>query len=866
MPTRILVVDDQPAELTPVLNWFNQEGYEVTVIENGDEALMAAEQTQPDLMLIDSAMPGLSGVETCQRLRRNANTAQIPLVLVTNLAPNEARAACFQSGANEFISRPIKLLELRDRINFILNPATVALGENTRLLEETCQAALTVLPCNVAWLLTIDDTMLNSRMIATDRGRTPNSAGEVFLRLVSGGAVGNPAFPLIAGDNPLAEVVLNASPLVNIALQEIQSATGGGPLFRALSGLRLSYAHFLPLSARGQITGMLVLASKEAHDISTVHGQRLITTLVNQASTVVENARLVSDLAARQEQMRIEQSFRKMVLDTMGDGLVVIDTEATITYANNRLLRMTGYTRSQLYGQSVGIIFHLTGRDALVTSLKRQTRSTLSFFQQLATKSGQVLPVLMSRASRVPTESSESSTVLVLSDISEQKRREQELEWQSERLRALNRAAQGITSALTVSDAITLMLEATIEIVQATSACLFLRDESQPDVYSVVSATGPQAAMLNLLWVHSGEGIAGRVVRDHHSALVPVVETEARQIERVGNSVIAVPLLLMDLVIGVLEGVNKTEGQFTQDDLEILENLAASGSVAIENARLFGQMQRRMNELNTLLEASAAVSSTLEIDRVLELVSRRLVEALNVVRCQVSRWNQTGNKLDVMAEVCNAYWEPDKGPLRPEPLTTLLGDIVRSGQPVRYRREAPDQDKRMQEHLLEIGMDNALLVPLRYDQTIIGLVELYSTNEQAPFTEKTIASVEKAIVHWRKQVKKEYADNWQDRDSLTTLYGEISHAADAAWCIVASCEGQIIRSLREIGFVLYNDELGVSYPLDHYMAMTYSLKQGAPVTLHPDTPEGDAVERVLMAQSGTSTGLIVPLLVRGEAV
>ena len=111
------------------------------------------------------------------------------------------------------------------------------------------------------------------------------------------------------------------------------------------------------LIAMKHVVGMLVLASKEPHDLSKPQGQKLIMALVNQASTVVENTRLVSHLAARQEQMRVEQAFRKMVLDTMGDGLVVIDEDAVIRYVNNRLLRMSGYTRMELYGNSIGVIF-----------------------------------------------------------------------------------------------------------------------------------------------------------------------------------------------------------------------------------------------------------------------------------------------------------------------------------------------------------------------------------------------------------------------------------------------------------------------------------------------------------------------------
>src|SRR5258708_35686201 len=433
MPTRILVVDDNPNEINPVLNWLRQEGYEVALAERGEQALLMAEQATPDLMLIDALMIGMSGVEICQRLRRNASTAEIPVILLSVRSANEARAESIQPSANDFIVRPVKSADLQQHINALLNADNVAASDTYRLLEELCQAALAVLPCNLAWLLIIEDGALRSRMIATDRGRG-SSAGEVFLRIVSDNVAGHPNFALTPDNNPLTDTIFKASPAVNITLQQIDEAKGGTLLARAMGQLRLDYAHFLPLAALGQLVGMLVLASKEPHDLSKPQGQKLIMALVNQASTVVENTRRVSHLAARQEQKRVEQAFRKREFATLGDGLVVIDEEAVIRYVNTRLLRMSGYTRSELYGTSIGVLFHPEGRERLTYNLKRQARTTVNLSQQLITKSGKVVPVLMSRATGAVSGTGDQSTVLVFSDLSEQKRREIELERQGERL------------------------------------------------------------------------------------------------------------------------------------------------------------------------------------------------------------------------------------------------------------------------------------------------------------------------------------------------------------------------------------------------------------------------------------------------
>ena len=73
------------------------------------------------------------------------------------------------------------------------------------------------------------------------------------------------------------------------------------------------------------------------------------------------------------------------------------------------------------------------------------------------------------------------------------------------------------------------------------------------------------------------------------------------------RSLIAVPLIVSERVIGVLEVINKQNGMFERADVDLLEDIAGTAAVALENARLYEQTRRRMNDLGTLLDASAAI-------------------------------------------------------------------------------------------------------------------------------------------------------------------------------------------------------------------------------------------------------------------
>lgn len=811
-------------------------------------------------------MPGLEGRDICRWLRRNPATGQVPIILLTNRSGDEARAEAAQAGANGFIRRPAQLPEVRQRIEAILHVETVALSDdNRRLLEETCQAALTILPCNLAWMLIVEQGGLLSQALATDQGP---SASAVFLHVAAENKPGPLSFPLEPGSNPLSEAALRAGPLVNIPVKQLQDLAGGKSLHRALGLLRLSYVHFLPLQTSGQVIGMLVLGSKETHDALSPRGQQILSALANQSAIVVNNARLVRDLAAREEQMKTEQAFRKMILDTMGDGLAVIDEQAMIRYVNNRLLRMSGYARQELFGVSVGVIFPPALRDHLTASLRRQSRATVSFSQQLFTKDGRTVPVLMSRATAVST--SDWSTVLVFTDLTEQRQREQALERQSAQLQTLNRAVQALTSALALDDVLMVFAQSAAEIVRSSDACLFLLDDRQPDRFKVAAAIGPQAEAVRGTVVPLASGIAGQVLRSRRPQLLSAAQFDERAmlpIERSSGALIAVPLIMSEQVKGVLEVFmfDADSGPFIQGDVEILENLTAAAAIAIENVRLLEETQHRVSELSTLLEASGAASSTLDIGSILELIARRLAQALNVSRCSIATWNRSANHLTMLAEVCNTAWSLDQGSPRPATASSLSIAAMKSGKISTVSINDPALHPQIRAQLEHFEMCSVVLIPLRL--RVNGIVELYSPKDVQDFSPAIIQTIEDSVQRWREQLRKQNQEVWYSRDNVADLYKQVAQISEAVWCVVSAWDRRepVARTVQEIGFVLWREEAAVAYRLEDYPVMAQGLAQSDPITLHADALDHDPNERDLMRQSGARSGLIVPLLVRGEA-
>jgi adenylate cyclase len=117
---RILVVDDQPANVKLLKQLLTASGYDVTTALSGAEGLARLAEEPPDLVLLDVVMPGMSGYEACRAIRARPETALLPVVLVTALDPGEQRLKGIESGADDFLSKPINQPELLARVRSLL--------------------------------------------------------------------------------------------------------------------------------------------------------------------------------------------------------------------------------------------------------------------------------------------------------------------------------------------------------------------------------------------------------------------------------------------------------------------------------------------------------------------------------------------------------------------------------------------------------------------------------------------------------------------------------------------------------------------------------------------------------------------------
>jgi two-component system sensor histidine kinase/response regulator len=114
---RILVVDDQPANLRAVSALLTRQGYEVLTAGRGEDALAIAAQSLPDLLLLDMMMPGMDGFELLGELRQRAEWQRLPAIFLTAAQDRELLLRAFDAGAVDYVTKPFMPEELLARVN-----------------------------------------------------------------------------------------------------------------------------------------------------------------------------------------------------------------------------------------------------------------------------------------------------------------------------------------------------------------------------------------------------------------------------------------------------------------------------------------------------------------------------------------------------------------------------------------------------------------------------------------------------------------------------------------------------------------------------------------------------------------------------
>ncbi len=127
---QVMVVEDEAA-LADLLKYnLEREGYRVNVATDGEEAMVVAEESPPDLILLDWMLPKASGVEVCRRLRARQETRNTPIVMLTARDEESDRIRGLDTGADDYLTKPFSMNELLARLRAVMRRIRPALADD----------------------------------------------------------------------------------------------------------------------------------------------------------------------------------------------------------------------------------------------------------------------------------------------------------------------------------------------------------------------------------------------------------------------------------------------------------------------------------------------------------------------------------------------------------------------------------------------------------------------------------------------------------------------------------------------------------------------------------------------------------------
>lgn len=293
----------------------------------------------------------------------------------------------------------------------------------------------------------------------------------------------------------------------------------------------------------------------------------------------------------------------------------------------------------------------------------------------------------------------------------------------------LNNAGRMLTSTLDLEAVLEQLIVEIKTLLGATGGSVFLLDGGG-DKLVFVAVVAPDAQKLVGQRLPPGIGIVGWTLQHRQSVLVDDAQNDPRFYNQIDSltgltthSLLAVPLIFKERAIGVIELINKAEGPFNQQDQEILETLAGSAAIAIENARLYDELERRAEQLSILHELDRAVATSLRVSDIFHSFSLHTARLFPYDWLSISQLEGEDIRfLHTVGEDKNLM------PLNPSMSrkNSAAGWAINRGQPLLRHHLVNPTGFASDEPLLALGIRSSLVMPLRVKGQIFGAWELGS--------------------------------------------------------------------------------------------------------------------------------------------
>ncbi|MBN1220916.1 MAG: GAF domain-containing protein [Anaerolineae bacterium] len=345
----------------------------------------------------------------------------------------------------------------------------------------------------------------------------------------------------------------------------------------------------IPVQYEGKMVAVLNLASHTFDEIP-LSARKAFEIMAAQIGGAVAHVR--TEAALRESQENLQTLF-----DTLDDFLFILDKQGRILHVNPVVETRLGYPAEELAGTNLLAIHPEAQREEAATIIADMLAGKITFCSiPLQAKNGALIPV----ETKVTYGKWSGRDVLfgISRDITERKQAEETFRQRNRELALLNQAGRALSSTLALDQVLKTVLEEVHRLPDVLACSIWLID---PETRELVcrEVTDPKSQIVRGWRLTPGQGLAGWAVQHKQSLNVPDVLTDERYFKGVDEktglnlrSVLTVPLQVKQRVIGVMQVVNETPHRFDENYQTLLESLASTAAIAIQNAQLYEQARQ----------------------------------------------------------------------------------------------------------------------------------------------------------------------------------------------------------------------------------------------------------------------------------
>ena len=291
----------------------------------------------------------------------------------------------------------------------------------------------------------------------------------------------------------------------------------------------------------------------------------------------------------------VEKHFN-MVLEKISEGVIEIASDGIILYANATALSFFKISEKKLLGSNLVEWFAGDDRQRVLGFLRETGKQP----KNLKSDASLSLNEYRVKLKTLFVNNDGLTHIIILNDVTEQERAEEMMRLRELELKLHNQASQALNSSLNLDQLLVTVLEEVRRLMDIVGSSIWLTDAKTGDLVCR-QATGAYGETLRGWRLAPGEGLAGWVADHDESLISQDTYTDKRHYKKVDlsigrdmHSVLTVPLRIKGDVIGVVQVVDMESGRFDEKDLTLLETLAGSAAIAIENARLYEKGQKEI--------------------------------------------------------------------------------------------------------------------------------------------------------------------------------------------------------------------------------------------------------------------------------